>query len=69
MAIVSMRKLGLAAATLLVSGMLIGCEEKGPAQKAGESLDKGVQNVKDSVDPQGPVEKAGGAVDKAVGNK
>ena len=43
------------------------CKEKGPAEKAGESLDKAVENVKDAVDPKGPVEKAGEKVDDALG--
>ncbi len=44
-----------------------GCEsEKGPAEKAGESIDKGAQKVKDAVSPPGPGEKAGRAVDDAV---
>ena len=43
-----------------------GCESKGPAEKAGESIDKGVQNAKDAVNPPGAGEKAGRAVDKAL---
>jgi predicted small lipoprotein YifL len=43
-----------------------GCESKGPAEKAGESIDKGVQNAKDAVNPPGTGEKAGRAVDKAL---
>jgi hypothetical protein len=44
-----------------------GCEsEKGPAEKAGEAIDKGAQNVKDTISPPGPGEKAGRAVDNAV---
>jgi hypothetical protein len=44
-----------------------GCEsEKGPAQKAGESVDKAVQDVKDAVNPPGPAERAGRAADKAL---
>jgi hypothetical protein len=43
-----------------------GCEDKGPAEKAGESIDRGVQNAKDAVNPPGPTEKAGRAVDKAL---
>ena len=43
-----------------------GCEDKGPAEKAGESIDKGVQNAKDAVIPPGPGEKAGREVDKAL---
>jgi hypothetical protein len=52
---------------LLGIGMLFtGCEPEGPAEKAGESIDRGIQQAKDAVDPAGPAEKAGRAVDKAV---
>ena len=43
-----------------------GCESKGPAEKAGESIDKGIQNAKDAVIPPGPAEKAGRNLDKAL---
>jgi hypothetical protein len=43
-----------------------GCESKGPAEQAGQSIDKGIQDVKDAVNPPGPVEKAGREVDKAL---
>jgi hypothetical protein len=43
-----------------------GCESKGPAQKAGEDIDKGVQSAKDAINPPGPLEKAGRGVDKAL---
>ena len=43
-----------------------GCEDKGPAQKAGESLDKGVQSAKDAVTQPGAAEKAGRKLDNAV---
>jgi hypothetical protein len=43
-----------------------GCESKGPAEQAGASIDKGVQDAKDAVNPPGAGEKAGRAVDKAV---
>ncbi len=42
------------------------CREKAPAEKAGESVDKAVEKVKDAVDPKGPLEKAGEKVDKAL---
>ncbi|MFI5454822.1 MAG: hypothetical protein ACHRXM_05165 [Isosphaerales bacterium] len=45
---------------------LVGCESKGPAEKAGESIDKGIQNAKDVVNPAGPGEKAGRKLDKAI---
>jgi len=43
-----------------------GCESKGPAEKAGESVDKRIQNVKDAVNPPGTGEKAGRELDKAL---
>jgi hypothetical protein len=45
---------------------LAGCEDKGPAEKAGESIDKGVQNAKDAITPPGPGEKLGRDVDKTL---
>jgi hypothetical protein len=55
-------------AALLLGGLasLAGCESKGPAERAGATIDKGVQNAKDVVNPPGPAEKAGRALDKAV---
>lgn len=47
---------------------VVSCKPKGPAEEAGESIDKTVEKVKDAVDPKGPVEKAGEKVDKALGN-
>lgn len=49
----------------LVSSV-VSCKEKGPAEKAGEHVDKAVEDVKDAVNPQGPLEKAGEKVDKAL---
>ena len=44
-----------------------GCEsEKGPAEKAGESVDRAARDVKDTISPPGPVEKAGRAVDDTL---
>src|SRR5262249_12239705 len=38
-----------------------GCEsEKGPAEKAGASVDRAARDVKDTISPPGPAEKAGG---------
>jgi hypothetical protein len=45
---------------------VVSCKEKGPAEKAGENVDKAVEKAKDAVDPKGPVEKAGEKVDKAL---
>jgi hypothetical protein len=44
----------------------VGCESKGPAERAGEKLDKAADKVSDAIHPKGPVEKAGRAVDRAV---
>jgi hypothetical protein len=63
------RKYGIASLAALLFGAIAafaGCEAKGPAQRAGENLDKGVQSAKDAVNPPGPVEKAGRGVDKAL---
>ena len=57
---------GLASLLLGVAVLCTGCESKGPAEKAGESIDNGVQDVKDAVIPPGPGEKAGRAVDNAI---
>lgn len=61
------------ATTLIASGLLLcaaGCEEKGPMEKAGESIDNAAKDVKDAFDKDGPVEnaaeKAGEAIDDAA---
>jgi hypothetical protein len=57
------------ASLLLLFGALsafAGCESKGPAEKAGESIDKGIQDAKDAVNPPGAGEKAGRNLDKAL---
>lgn len=56
----------VAALLVILVVTLVGCESKGPAERAGESIDKGVQSAKDAVNPPGPGEKAGRAVDKAI---
>ena len=45
---------------------VVGCQSKGPAERAGASIDKGVQNAKDAINPPGPAEKAGRALDGTV---
>jgi hypothetical protein len=55
--------------TALLLGAVVGgagCGSKGPAEQAGEDIDKGVQNAKDAVNPPGPAEKAGRSLDKAL---
>jgi hypothetical protein len=55
------------AALLFVAfATIVGCESKGPAERAGSSIDKGVQNAKDAINPPGTAEKAGRALDSTV---
>lgn len=43
------------------------CEPAGPAERAGRSLDRAGENLRDTVDPpRGPVERLGRSVDRAV---
>ena len=54
---------------LLLSGAFAlgsGCEAEGPAERAGESIDRGVERAQDAINPPGPAEKAGREVDKAL---
>jgi len=63
------RKIRSAFLSALLFGAFVsfaGCESEGPAEKAGKSVDKGIQNVKDAVNPPGPAEQAGRNLDKAI---
>jgi hypothetical protein len=66
------RKSGMAAvaliATLVTGGALVsvGCERQGPAERAGQAIDRVADEAKDKHDPTGPAEKAGKTVDRAV---
>lgn len=54
---------------LLLSGTLAlgsGCEAQGPAEKAGENIDRGIERAQDAINPPGPAEKAGREVDRAL---
>ena len=43
------------------------CTREGPAERAGRSLDRAGERVRDTVDPpRGPVERLGRSVDRAV---
>ena len=63
----SLRKFALVACTLLVSVALVGCEEKGPAEKAGQGLDNVGKDIKNGLDPRGPAQKAGDKIDETIG--
>ena len=57
------RLAALAAMVFVAFTTEVGCESKGPAERVGASIDKGVQNAKDAVKPPGPAERAGRALD------
>jgi outer membrane biogenesis lipoprotein LolB len=55
--------------SILASLALAGCSEKGPAEKAGEQVDKAVEQTKDAIQDaghQGPAERTGEAIDQKV---
>lgn len=53
----------LMAIALPVMGALAACDDKGPAEKAGEKIDNAAQSMKDTIDPPGPAEDAGRKID------
>lgn len=61
------KRLVWSAGVLLMSlAPLVGCQNEGPAERAGKGMDNAVRDVKDTIKPPGPVEKAGRAVDDAI---
>jgi hypothetical protein len=47
---------------------LVACEQPGPAQRTGQSIDRAGRDLSDAVNPpKGPAERAGRAVDRALG--
>lgn len=59
---------GLVAVAFATCLVLPACREKGPAERAGEKIDKAGEKISDAIDPKGPAEKAGREIDKAVGD-
>jgi len=59
---------GAVALGLAVGGTALtsGCREKGPAERAGEKIDRQIDKLEDAVDPKGPAEKAGRKIDRAI---
>lgn len=57
--------------TLAALGAVLGlaaCEQPGPAQRAGASIDRAGRDLNDAVNPpKGPAEQAGRSVDRALG--
>jgi predicted small lipoprotein YifL len=54
------------AIALPILGGLAACDDKGPAEKAGEKIDNAAQSMKDAIDPPGPAEEAGRKLDNAL---
>ncbi len=53
--------------------LTFGCESQGPAEKAGEKIDKSIESTKDALEEatdkitgKGPAEKAGEKIDEAL---
>jgi hypothetical protein len=63
----NVQKILLASLPAIVLG-LGACEDKGPAESAGQNIDQAVERAKEAVDPQGPAERVGEKVDEAVEN-
>ncbi|HET6192918.1 MAG TPA: hypothetical protein VFE59_38630 [Trebonia sp.] len=57
--------------TIAALGAMLGlsaCQQPGPAQRAGQSLDRAGRDLGDAVNPpKGPAEQAGRSVDRALG--
>ncbi|MDW7711721.1 MAG: hypothetical protein SCH98_14750 [Deferrisomatales bacterium] len=57
-------------AVVALSLLLPACQEKGPAQQAGETIDQATEEAKETVeetvDQEGPAEKAGEEIDELI---
>jgi hypothetical protein len=57
----------LPALAILAALAATACTREGPAERAGRSLDRTGERVRDTVDPpRGPVERLGRSVDRTV---
>ena len=46
--------------------LFLACKEKGPMEKAGESIDNAAEEMKDAVEKDGTAEKIGESIDDAL---
>jgi hypothetical protein len=62
------RRLSLGAALALGATLSLatGCRQKGPAERAGEKVDKAIDKADEAINPKGPAEKAGRKIDRAL---
>ena len=49
-----------------IAAALGACEEEGPAEQAGEEIDKAAEEIEESFDEDGPAEEVGEEIDEAV---
>jgi hypothetical protein len=62
-----LRAISVTALTAAAVVLIAGCETKGPAERAGERIDRGIEDARDAVNPPaGPAERAGRAADRAT---
>lgn len=64
-----MKQKGLWIAAAVVCGALVGCEQEGPAEKAGERIDEAVEQTQDAIDDagqQGAMERMGEKLDEGM---
>jgi predicted small lipoprotein YifL len=64
-----MKPKGLWLTMALVCGALAGCEQEGPAEKAGERIDEAVEQTQDAIDDagqQGTMERMGEKLDQSM---
>lgn len=48
-----------------ITGLAVtGCNDDGPVENAGESMDNAVEETKEAFDPDGPAENAGEEIDE-----
>lgn len=64
-----MRKKLLLAASVLPLLLAAGCQQEGPAERAGSSVDNAAQKASDALNPpQGPAQAAGRKIDRTLGD-
>ena len=57
--------IGLSIALPLM-GALAACDDKGPAEQAGEKIDEAGESISDAMSSDGPAEEMGEKIDEAV---
>jgi hypothetical protein len=66
----TLKKLSVLSVSLLIAAGLFACEQKGPAEKAGEKIDQAVEKAQEKIEeatkPEGPMEKVGKKIDQTV---